>query len=282
MVIYVDGVFLLNVLTDAASLYAVGRLAGRRRGWRRILPPAVLGGVYGVACLLPGLEWLAGPLWQAMGAVVLVRLTFGRGGGLCRLVVLFYLVSCALGGAVTGLWSILAQRGTDGAGLNWHAFILAFGGCWLVLSVAFRGEAGRAVGGLLFNGTVRRGGRRAAITALADTGHTLTDGGAPVVTVYWQALEPLWSERERAVLRHLEREGAVWCMERLGPGFRLLPYEAVGQRDGLLLCCKVDAVTLGGEDSNEVTVALSPWPVGSGWDALWNGEGWGEEKRNAA
>ena len=278
MVIYLDAAFALNALADAAALYAVGRLTGRRAAPRRLLAAAVLGGVYGAACLVPVLGALAAPAVQLAAAAVLVYLTFGR-RHLLRLTVLLYAVSCAMGGAVTAAASVWEQGGAFLMSLNWPLFFLTGGGCFLVLSLLFRGEAAQAAAGRLLSGRVERSGKTAPITALYDTGHALTDGGIPVLTVCWESLAPLWTGEERRVLAQLAARGPVWCMEQLGPGFRLLPYRAVGVSGGLLLCCAADRAALGGRELGRVTLALSPEPLGTGWDALWGGE---ERNRHAA
>ena len=75
--------------------------------------------------------------------------------------------------------------------LDWKVFFLAGGICFLVLSAVFRGEAEHAAAGRLYRGTVELRGRRAKLTVLLDTGHTLRDvlTGAPVLTVSRAALE---------------------------------------------------------------------------------------------
>lgn len=126
------------------------------------------------------------------------------------------------------------------------------------------------------------GGRKAELTVLLDTGHTLTDGGAPVLTVHCAALEALWTGEARQALARLEADGAVRCLERLADShFRLLPYRAVGVGDGLLLCFRADRVRLNGKDLGRLTVALSPTAVsdGGGYAALWGG---GMEESHAA
>lgn len=265
MVIYLDLAFLLNALADAGALYLTGRLTGRRPTWGRLALAAALGGLYGTGCVVPSLDWLALAPVRLFAAAGLVTLVYGREK---RLVVVFYMVSCALGGVVTAVWE----------GLNWGVFLSAGGGCFLVLSVVFRGDGKQAAAGRLLPGWVCRRGEKAPITALFDTGHTLTHGEHPVLTVHWGSVPKLWTKEETAVLRQLERRGPVWCLERLGPGFHLLPYTAVGVPSGLLLCCAGEKVRIGDRELKHVTLALAPGPLGPGWDALWGGMM--EEKEN--
>ena len=285
MVVYLDTIFLLNIAADAAALYAAARLSGLPVSGRRLAAAALLGGTYGALCALPGWGPLSSFPAQACAAAALVRLAFGRREGFLRRVLLFYLLSCSLAGALVAGARLLRERGTALAGLDWRIFFLAGGGCFLLLTVVFRGGVRHTAAGQLRRCRICRQGREAELTALLDTGCTLTDGlsGAPVLTVHWTALEPLWTPEERSVLSCLEREGAARCLERLGGGFRLLPYRAVGVRSGLLLCFKADWAELEARSLGPVTVALSPTPVsdGGGYAALWGG-GAGKEAESYA
>lgn len=276
MVVYLDTIFLLNSAADAAALYAAARLSGLPVSGRRLAAAALLGGTYGALCALPGWGALASFPAQVCAAAALVRLAFGWREGFLRRVLLFYLLSCSLAGALVAGARLLREREAALAGLDWRIFFLAGGGCFLLLTVVFRGGARHTAAGQLRRCRICRRGREAELTALLDTGCTLTDGlsGAPVLTVHWAALEPLWTPEERSVLSRLEREGAARCLERLGGGFRLLPYRAVGVRSGLLLCFKADGAELEGRSLGPVTVALSPTPVsdGGGYAALWGGD----------
>ena len=290
MVVYLDLAFFLNSAADALALYVTARLAGLPVRRLRILAAAVLGGAYGAACLLPPLAPAAGFLPQAAVAAGLTLLAFGRRGPFLRRFLLFYLLCCTLGGAMTALSQLLTPYGGLGtlAQLNWKVFFLVSASCYILLSLAFRGGARHALAGELRRCELRRGDRRAELTALLDTGHTLTDPatGQPVLVADRAALEPLWSGEERTALAALEEQGAPWCLERLSassPGlFRLLPYQAVGVQDGLLLCFRADSGTVGGEELGPVTVALSPTALGpeGGSSALWGG-GKGKECHGA-
>lgn len=286
MVVYLDSIFLLNSAADAAALYATGRLSGLPASGKRLAAAAALGGTYGALCALPGWGVLSSPPVQACAAAALVRLAFGRREGFLRRVLLFFLLSCALAGALVAGERFLRERGGALAGLDWRIFFLAGGGCFLLLSVVFRGGARHSAAGQLCRCRVRRRGLEAELTALLDTGCTLTDGlsGAPVLTVHWAALDALWTPEERAALSRLEADGASRCLEKLGGGFRLLPYRAVGVRSGLLLCFKADGAELDGRPLGAVTVALSPTPVsdGGGYAALWGGDTGKEAESYAA
>ena len=116
-------------------------------------------------------------------------------------------------------------------------------------------------------------GRRVALTALVDTGNTLTDPatGRPVMVAEGEKLspllpEPLGPEALRDPVGSLER------LSRAGEGqrFRLLPYQAVGVECGMLLALRLDGARVGTEDYGKLLLALSPTRLtdGGGYHAL--------------
>lgn len=280
MIVYLDMAFLLNCVTDAIALYVTAQLSGLPVRTRRLLAASLAGGTYGALCALPGLRCAASFFPQFAAAAGLVWLAFGRREAFLRQFLLFFMLSCTMGGAVVAAGRLLESgRGVELlTALDWKVFFLAGGGCFLVLSVVFRGGARHQLAGQLCRCTVEWRGAPAQFTALLDTGHTLTDGltGRPVLTVHWAALDPLWAAREREILSRLGQDGAAACLERLGAGsgFRLLPYQAVGVSGGLLLCFRADRVMFDSGEWKGLTVALSPTAVsdGGGYSALWGGE----------
>jgi len=288
MVVYLDMAFLLNCLTDAAALYVTAQVSGLQvRRWRLLLA-SVLGGTYGVLCVLPPLRWAAAFFPQMAAAVVLVWLAFGHQGAFLRQFLLFFLLSCTMGGILLAVGRLVHEGGSLEIlkMLDWKVFFLASVVCFFLLTIVFRGGARHVVAGEICRAVIQRHGRETALTVLLDTGHTLTDAvtGEPVLTVYYMALNALWTPWECVALARLEQDGAVQCLQRLksgAGGFRLLPYRAVGVSTGLLLCFRADRVCLDGRDLGRTLIALSPTPVsdGGGYVGLWGG---GREERHAA
>ena len=280
VVLYPDLAFFLNSLTDLLALSATAKLAGLPLRWRRLLAAALLGGVYGAACLLPPLAFAGGLLPQAGIAMALVWIAFRRKETFLRQLLLFWLLSCAMGGALMALPQLLQ----NGSGtkilkkLNWKVFFLAGGTCYFLLSVSFRDGARHAIAGELTSCMIGRAGKTVRLRTLLDSGHTLTDPatGGPVLIVEAAALESLWTPAEAPILASLTEQGAAWCLARLeGRGhFRLLPYRAVGVDRGVLLCFTADSVAVGNKNYGPTAVALSPGAVSSegGYAALWSGK----------
>ena len=273
-VIYVDTLFVLNGAVDYLLLLAAARLAGEPLDRLRSALGALLGGGYAVAVFLPGLDFLARPPCRLAAAVLMVLTAFWRSRRLLRQVVIFFALACAFGGGVLAI-GLLGGRGlTLSAGVLSSAMdlkivLLSAAGCYGLLTLVFQ-RAGRHAGpgGELRPVRLTLGERRVELTALVDTGNTLTDPatGRPVLVAEADCLAPLLPAGVRLGPEALEDPaGALEGLE--GPWrrrFRLLPYRAVGVERGLLLALRLDKVQVGGEDRGAMLAALSPTPVSDG------------------
>ncbi len=278
-VIYVDTLFLLNALVDYLLLLGAARLAGERLRRLRFTMGAVLGGGYAVAIFLPGGAFLQRlPCRLAVLALMSVA-SYGGSRRLLRQSLLFLALSCALGGGVLAV-SLLGGRGlTLSGGVVYSAMdiktvLLSAAGCYAAVTLVFRGLARHtASAGELAAVRLALDGRSVELTALRDTGNTLTDpvAGIPVLVAEGALLLPLLPP---GTLMAGELADPVACMERLRDGplagrVRLLPYRAVGVERGLLLALRPDGLWVNGE-RRDMLAALSPTPVsdGGGYGAL--------------
>lgn len=273
-VIYVDTLFLLNAVIDYLLLLASARLAGEPLHRRRFALGALLGGGYAVALFLPGMGFLYHPLCRLAAAVLMVLTAFSKSQRLLRQVLIFFALACAFGGGVLAV-GLLGGRGlTLGGGVFYSSLdlkivLVSAAGCYGMLTLLFHRWGRHSLQrGELEPITLRLLEREVTLTALRDTGNTLTDpaSGQPVLVADGASLRELFPpgsapEREDA-------EHPVEALERLNrrwPGrFRLLPYRAVGVDCGLLLAVRVDQVRMDGQVQSGVLVALSPNPVSDG------------------
>ena len=274
MTIYIDTLFLLNAVIDYLLLLCSARLAGEPLARLRFGLGALLGGGYAVALFLPGMGFLYHPLCRLSVAVLMVLTAFSRSRRLLRQVLIFFALACGFGGGVLAV-SLLGGNGlTFGPGVFYSDIdvkivLVSAAGCYAALSLLFRrwGQHSAARGELE---PVKLWflDRELTLTALMDTGNTLTDPvtGQPVLVAEGESLLPLFPaglgpERQDAC----DPAGALERLNGQWPGrFRLLPYRAVGTDRGLLLAVRLDRVELGGEEQRGVLVALSPNPVSDG------------------
>ena len=280
-VIYVDTLFLLNGVIDSLLLLAAARLAGEPLARWRFALGGALGGLYAVAIFLPGCAFLAHPLCRLGSLALMLVAAYGGSRRLLRQGLLFLALTCALGGGVVAIGLLGGTGLTLGNGVFYSALdikvvLLSAAVCYGVLTLVFQ-RLGRhsAASRELMPLRLRLGEGQVALTALVDTGNTLTDpsSGRPVVVAEGERLKPLFPRDCCPGPADLADPSSA--LARLGTGewrarFRLLPYRSVGVDRGLLLCVRADGLELDGQERGPVLVALSPNPVsdGGGYQAL--------------
>lgn len=280
-VVYIDSVFILNAATDYLLLLITARLAGLPPRRRRYLCASCMGGLYAAASWLPDWAFLTAAPVKCAAGVGLCLIAFGSEERLARLTLLFFTVSCALAGGVVALDLLTGATGADAT-----TFLLAALGAWTLLAVFFHTAAQYHASGKLLSAVVCVGGRVTELTALYDTGHTLTDAGRPALTLSAEIAPrifpaPLSSRLTPDALRN-PPDSLIVVMERM-PSLRprLLPYHAVGVPAGLLLSVESDWAEIGGRRYPGLRLALSPTGLGEGYQALWGGEMGDEACRSA-
>lgn len=278
-VIYVDTLFLLNALVDYLLLLCSARLAGEPLSRLRFALGAALGGSYAVAIFLPGLGFLEHPLCRLAAAALMVLAAFGGSRRLGRQTAIFFALSCAFAGGVLAVSLLGGQglslnRGVVYSGMDLKIVLLSAAGCYAALSLLLQ----KVVKHTSFTGELKQvrlelGERAVELTALTDTGNTLTDPvtGRGVMVAEGARLGPLFPPEGRPDSQALrDPAGALERLTGAGGRFRLLPYRSVGVDRGLLLAVRVDRAVVDGADRGAMVVALSPNPVsdGGGYTAL--------------
>ena len=131
MVVYADLAIILNFAVDLCLLLGTNRLSGYGTSWKRVLPAAVLGSVYGAACLLPGMQFMGNMLWRVVILILMSLIAFGATVSGLRRGILFVFLSMALGGIALGIgksgfWGIVAFVGIPLPGTGaWTGALIA-------------------------------------------------------------------------------------------------------------------------------------------------------------
>lgn len=237
--VYVDVVMGLNFLVDFLLLLGTNRLAGYPPGMLRTAAAAALGGVYGGLCMVPGFRFLGNILWRMVSLGLMGGIAFGISRGTLRRVVLFVLLSMALGGIATGV-------GNGGM----LPLIISAGGLCLLCAVGFQ----RKLGTTYLPVELTHGGRKMSLMALRDTGNTLRDPltGETVLVVGADAAKTLLGLSRQEVASPVETMASGKIS-----GLRLIPYRAVGQSCGMLMALRLDSVKIGGREAGTLVAFTS-------------------------
>ena len=272
-VVYIDSLFLLNLIINYLLLLATAKLAGEVLRRLRLGLGAALGALYAAAVFFPGMGFLLHPLCKLGAAVLMLLAAFGGSRRLVRVTLVFFGLSCAFGGGIFAI-SLLGGRGLSlkngilYSAMDLRIVLLSAAVCYVLLTLVFR-RAARHDSRTLTPAVLTLEERRVSLTALVDTGNTLTDPltGRPVMVAEGRQVTPLLPgglRLEEADLR--DPVAALEKIARVGESrrFRLLPYQAVGVECGMLLALRLDRAQVGGRDYGGILVALSPTRVSDG------------------
>lgn len=284
MTIYVDTLFLLNALLNYLLLLGSAWLGGTPAKRGRFLGAAVAGGLYAVGCAVPGLAFLCALPCKIVSLALMLLIAVGAGRGTVKFGLIFLALSLAFGGLVLAVLQIF---GTGLLLLNGAAYYPVSAGALVLTAAAVYllartvlARVARHTGGELVELELRFGVRSARLTALRDTGNTLTDPASNrgVLVAEWPVAKALLPP---SAAEWLEGDGfgqpadLLPRLTRTVPEgkWRLIPYRAVGTGGGLLLAMRCDTVRVGKRPVQGALVAFSPTPLsdGGGYTALIGG-----------
>lgn len=237
MAVYLDMVMGLNFLVDLLLLLGTNRLSGFPMDGKRAVAGAVFGGVYSGACMVPGFYFLGNGFWRLVSLALMASIAFGWSRSAVRRGVVFVLLSMALGGIAVGF----GQR-------SFPVLVLSAAGVWILCHVGFGGSLGQSYIPI----SISHQGCNLRFLALKDTGNTLRDPvtGERVIVLSADVAQMLTG------LTAADLENPTQTLVS-NPGYRLIPYHAVGQPSGMLLAKRFTDVTVGKKQGSAL-VAFAP------------------------
>lgn len=246
---FLDLAVLLNAAVDFLLLMGTNALAGFPTCWKRNIPAAVLGGLYGGACFLPRFAFLGNFIWRIVFLGLMAAVAFGWNRGSLKRTGVFLLLSMAMGGIAIGF----------GEG-RFLSLLLSGAVVWLLCRVAFGGKVGQQTYVPI---TISHEGRTVHVLALQDTGNTLRDPitGEGVLVLAADVSSRLTGLTKQQLASPLETLAA-----KAIPGLRLIPYRAVGQGTGMLLAMRFEDVKIG---SRKLAAVVAFAPEGLGEETMY-------------
>ncbi len=237
--VYIDIVFVTNLLMDYILLRLVGFLLGCRRNRMRCFLAAGAGALFSCFILyIPGDHSIwTGILVHGICAILMLRIGYGmkKGGLLVKATITMYLTAFLCG----GFWEVLAA----GRGLTLKTFFLFALCTWLGTSAAiYLSDSIRVRMRHIYPITLSYQGKVQSAYGFYDTGNLLVDplSGGPVSILKPEVLEVMLSGELLDKLKHLkENPGELKSTELASLKPHFLTYQTVEGKTGLLL-----AVTL--------------------------------------
>lgn len=267
MVVYMDLIFLANLLIDGAILSVTARIRHIRPSLWRIGASAVLGASYVTLMMVPSLSFMFTFVVKCLFSVAMIAIAFGFGGlqTFLRNLGTFYLISFAVAGGMFGIHYLMQSPGevmngilvTRSGGLTYRLqigflfVVLTFVPLvWMFKTVFASAKRRREMTQYLAEVRIRIDDYEAVCIGLIDTGNQLYDPltRTPVMVVeaaQWNEVLPdSWLHRIRQcevdqLVAAIGTETFIW-QDRL----RLIPYRGVNRGTQFMLALKPDKVVI--------------------------------------
>lgn len=238
--VYIDIVFLTNLLMDYILLRLVGMLFGCRGSRKRYLLAAAVGALFSCFILYVQMDGFLPVMILLHGACAMGMLWIGcglkKGSLLVKAMITMYLTAFLLGGFLEAV--------SAGNTMTWYAVLLLAAGFYLGFSaVIYLSDSFRAQRKSIYPITLSYQGKVQSAYGFHDTGNLWSDplSGAPVSVVNPEILETMLSGELLDKLKHLnENPGELKSTELLRLKPRFLPYRTVGQEEGLMLAITLE------------------------------------------
>ncbi len=258
-VVYIDVLFLVNMIIDGMLLWCSTKIAGVRTRWWRILIAAVIGGVYAVCVFFPKLSALYLLAAKVAVSVIMVCVAFWvkTWRELLRAITVFYLTSFIFGGGITGLiyFTGLGSRlgaimsgGSIYLNLPWKVLLVTAVAVFLAVTLVVKYLKGFLMRqGILGRLRITYAEMTAEADVLLDTGNQLKDPltGRAVAVVELSCLRPLMQPEIYVLFEQYHIEELYDALSYdWATRLRMIPYSGVGIENGMLIGIVPDKVEL--------------------------------------
>lgn len=238
--IYIDIVFVTNLLMDYLLLRLVGMMFRCRRSRRRALLAAMLGALFSCFILYVQADGFLPVTILLHGACAMGMLWLGlglhKGSLLVKAMIAMYLTAFLLG----GFFEAVTSQKT----VTWNNFFLFAVGSYLGLSaLIYVSDSLRAQRRNIYPITLSYQGKVQSAYGYYDTGNLLSDpiSGEPVSVIEPELLETMLSGEVIEKLKHLnENQGEMESTELVSLKTRYLPYRTVGREENLMLAITLE------------------------------------------
>lgn len=263
MVIYAEYLFAENFITGGLIFLLSGKIAGIKLKKSLLLLGSVCCGVYSFT-----LFWNTTPIMalaaKLIFSVIMVLLVFQvkKLRQFCRILLIFYLVSFAMGGITIGAAYFLGLKGVTQnsvAYLGSFTYVDVILGCTITY-LALRIFADFIKSRLRSEKTIADvqiaiGNKVTSVKGMVDTGNFLTDPvtNNPVFIISFSAAQELMPDEIKSMVTR--EEPTLVIFERLmnssfADKVRLIPYKSIGKEHGYLLGIKPDTIHIKQSNSN--------------------------------
>ena len=269
---YADISFLINFSMDFMILWATAKLSGTPVKYRRFMGVAILGGIYGVAYLVEEMSfWYSLPIKIIFSFLMIILALSPRGWQeFKKNLMYFYAVSFCMAGATIAV-SCLGRKGNQG--ISFYYWCLLGGiSCAIFLGKQAGKYLTQKILPALLKYRVELHFEKKTCTGegFLDTGNSLRDPitQRPVVVAEYDLVKECFPDDCKAAMENYDDENEV--LQALSNSswanrLRLIPYTSIGQKNGLMVGFRCDAMVV---DPGKINLLYKNMVVGIYQDRL--------------
>lgn len=262
MDIYIDVLFMENLLINYIILLLVSKVSNKGVLPLRLFASSVIGAMYVVLMIVcPDVEIFYESLFKVLLSVVMVKIAFSLDNAkeFVKYVCMFYAATFVLAGGMFFFMYLGRSGGIVKNGVMYmfvdsknSFFIKALLTVSLTLKVIVNYIRSRSINkGLIVRIDLKVDDRDISINALLDTGASLSDpfSNQPIVVAEFRSIQSLLPKEVQDIFNKSRSndlkfvidsiEGSKWFRR-----FRVIPFNSLGNKNGMLIGFTVDNVTI--------------------------------------
>ncbi|NPV26585.1 MAG: sigma-E processing peptidase SpoIIGA [Firmicutes bacterium] len=277
--VYIDIVFVINLVMDYTILWATAKLGQLQAPKRRLFLGALIGACYSAVLLFPNFSYMYSLLVRLLLSLIIVGVTFAplKLTKLAQALIYFYLIAFTMGGAILGGIYFLSNNPHLYGTMNELMLSLVnIKYTWLLVGVAVAVVLAKLGVGFIKKNllknylrvpvTICLASHRLEVEALLDTGNQLKDPitQAPVLIAELRVLAPVMPRDIQEVFQHSTDPEVHKMIAKLAHSswssrLRVIPFTSIGKHHGMLLGLRPDEVIV---RTNERTVRTKNVVIG--------------------
>lgn len=259
MTIYLDVIFLENLLMNYIIIYACKIIIKEQTKQIRIIIASTIGSIYAVCLYIFNMQIYSNLILKIILSVVMVYVSFTPKNikKMLKELLIFYLTSFTFGGVAFSMLYILNTKNVIKNGVligNYPTKIIVASGFigFLIITSAFKNIKGKLTKkDLMCNIKIKINSKKVFAKCVIDTGNFLKDpiSKTPVIVVEKKILEGVIEEK---LLNNLNKiiKGENVELGKSAAKIRLIPFSSLGKQNGMLIGIKAEEVLVNTEEKD--------------------------------
>lgn len=268
-VVYIDVLFILNLITNYFILLAVSRILHRNDKRLRLFAGAFVGAVYACLMFFPQLAFLYTAVLKLVFSATIVAISYKTASirNFFKLFITFYITNMLFGGIIIAVYYLLSPPGFDVrngimyVNISPLLLILSSAGCYILIKLIAKYFHRNVHTDDIYIIEIEVDGVTVKFSALLDNGNDLCDAisGYPVIIAEYRKIEKIIPQPLRNAFCNGSIDAENFDLMGWNKRVRLIPFGSIGKACGILPAFRPDSLVIGAAPikTSEALVAVT-------------------------